>query len=126
MSKGKPHREFTPVDFATGWARPEGYPPGFEQKILASDLDEERKTGSRTRLLRIAPGSFTTKPFVHDFWEEVYLMKGDLVVGNDDAGHGGETFTAPTYACRPPAVWHGPFTTREGCVLFELHYYSPA
>jgi len=126
VSAGKPHLEFTPVDFATGWARPAGYPPGFEQKVLASDLDEERKTGSRSRLLRIAPGSFTTKPFVHDFWEEVYLVQGDLVVGNDDAGHGGETFLAPTYACRPPGVWHGPFTSREGCVLFEMHYYAPA
>jgi hypothetical protein len=126
MSTGKPHLEFTPVDLTTGWAPPEGYPPGFEQKILASDLDEARKTGSRSRLMRIAPGSFTTKPFVHDFWEEVYLIKGDLVVGNDESGKGGETFTAPTYACRPPAVWHGPFTSREGCLLFELHFYSRA
>jgi len=23
--------------------------------------------------------SFTTRPFVHDYWEEVYLLSGDLV-----------------------------------------------
>jgi hypothetical protein len=32
----------------------------------------------------------------------VYLMSGDLIVGNDAHGKGGEPFRAPTYACRPP------------------------
>ena len=124
MSTGKPHLEFTPVDLTTGWAVPDGYPPGFEQKILASDLDETGKMGSRTRLLRFDPGVYTTAPFVHDHWEEVYLMSGDLIVGNDTSGNGGEPFEAPTYACRPPGVYHGPFKSERGCMLFEIHYYD--
>ena len=60
--KPKQHLEFVKVDLATGWQRPEGYPPGFYQKILASDLDEREKTGSRTRLLKIEPGAFSTEP----------------------------------------------------------------
>jgi hypothetical protein len=80
--------------------------------------------GSRTRLLRFAPGTYTTAPFVHDHWEEVFLVSGDLVVGNDDAGRGGESFEAPTYACRPPGVLHGPFKSERGCVLYEIHYYD--
>ena len=48
---------------------------------------------------------------------------GDLIVGNDADGNGGEKFFAPTYACRPPGVYHGPFKSDEGCVMFELHYY---
>jgi hypothetical protein len=107
-----------------GWATPSGYPSGIEQKILASDLDETRKMGSRTRLLRFAPGVYTTAPFVHDHWEEVYLVSGDLIVGNDTQGRGGESFDAPTYACRPPGVYHGPFKSDRGCLLYEIHYYD--
>lgn len=122
----KAHREFFNVDFSSGWETPPGYPTDFKQKILSNDLDEVAKTGSRSRLLRIAPGAYTTEPFVHDHWEEVFLFQGDLVVGNDEAGAGGEQFQAPTYAVRPPGALHGPFTTRSGCVLFELHYYQPS
>ena len=105
MPMNKPHLEFHKVDMNQGWVTPPGYPSGIQQKILASDLDETRKMGSRTRLLRFAPGVYTTAPFVHDHWEEVYLLSGDLVVGNDDKGQGGEPFEAPTYACRPPGVY---------------------
>ena len=124
MQMNKPHLEFQRLDMNSGWATPAGYPPGIKQKILASDLDEQRKTGSRTRLLRFDPGVYTSAPFVHDHWEEVYILAGDLIVGNDADGNGGESFTGPTYACRPPGVVHGPFKSREGCLLFELHYYD--
>ena len=124
MPMNKPHLEFFPVDMAEGWVTPLGYPAGIQQKILASDLDETRKMGSRTRLLRFAPGVYTTSPFVHDRWEEVYLLSGDLIVGNDAQGQGGESFAAPTYACRPPGVHHGPFKSSSGCMLFEIHYYD--
>lgn len=124
MARGKPHLEFTALDMDDGWEVPPGYPSGIQQKVLASDLDEKKKTGSRTRLLRINPGAFSTEPFVHDHWEEVYLMQGDLIVGNDAQGKGGEPFRAPTYACRPPGIYHGPFKSDGGCLLFELHYYQ--
>jgi hypothetical protein len=124
MPMNKPHLEFTAVDLGTGWATPAGYPAGIKQKILASDIDERAKTGSRTRLLRFDPGVHTAVPFVHDHWEEVYLISGDLIVGNDAQGEGGEWFAAPTYACRPPGVLHGPFKSVRGCLLFEMHYYD--
>ena len=120
----KPHLEFHRLDMNTGWATPEGYPSGIQQKVLASDLDERRKMGSRTRLLRFDAGVYTVAPFVHDHWEEVYLLAGDLIVGNDAEGNGGEPFTSPTYACRPPGVFHGPFKSDQGCLLFEIHYYD--
>lgn len=124
MKVGKPHLEFHRIDRSTGWERPSGYPPGIEQKILAGTLDEGRRSGSRTRLLRFAPGVFTTAPFVHEYWEEVYLLEGDLTVGNDAAGNGGESFPPGTYACRPPGAVHGPFKSHDGCLLLEIHYYG--
>ena len=127
MGNGKPHLEFTELDMTGGWETPPGYPEGIKQKILASDIDEGAKTGSRSRLLRFDPGAFSTEQFVHDHWEEVYLVSGDITVGNDANGEGGERFNPPTYACRPPGVHHGPFKSEGGCVLFELHYYvTPA
>lgn len=120
----KEHREFYRLDLDEGFESIPGYPAGFKHRILASDLDEPAKRGHRSRLMRIEPGAYTTAPFVHDHWEEVYLIEGDLVVGNDANGAGGEQFFAPTYAVRPPGFPHGPFTTRTGCVMFELHYYG--
>ena len=124
MKIDKEHIEFQALDMNGGWHVPPGYPEGIEQKILAGSLDEEHKQGSRTRLLRFAPGTFTTAPFIHDHWEEVYLIDGDLTVGNDANGDGGESFAPNTYACRPPGVYHGPFKSERGCVLLEIHYYD--
>jgi hypothetical protein len=112
----KEHLEFFPVDLSSGWEVPPGYPPGIQQKILAGRLDDLRRKGSRTRLLRFVPGAFTTEPFVHEYWEEVFQLSGTLTVG-------GQTFGPMTYACRPPHVYHGPFSSTEGCLLLEIHYY---
>jgi len=121
----KPHMEFTKVDLEEGWRNLPGYPGGIMEKILTSDIDERRKIGSRSRLMKFEPGIYTTAPFIHNHWEEVYLLEGDLIVGNDENGEGGEQFFAPTYACRPAGVYHGPFKSENGCVMFELHYYDP-
>ncbi len=126
MAVTKEPQEFFPVNFDDGWATPAGYPEGIQQKILAGTLDEKNNRGSRTRLLRFQPGVYTTVPFVHEHWEEVYLVSGDLTVGNDKNGQGGEPFQANTYACRPPGAPHGPFKSESGCVLFEIHYFDPA
>lgn len=124
MINPKLHDEFKAIDMTTGWETPTGYPEGIQQKILAGSLDETAKTGNRSRLLRFAPGVHTTKPFVHDYWEEVLLISGDLTVGNNERGEGGEAFTPLTFACRPPGVFHGPFKSKAGCLLFEIHYFA--
>jgi hypothetical protein len=129
MPVSKQHREFHTLDMDPAtWAQPEGYQPGsgVDEKILSGSLDTVNKRGSRTRLLRFQPGVFTTKPFVHDYWEEVFLVQGDLTVGNDENGEGGENFEPLTYACRPPGAYHGPFKSNKGCILLEIHYYDPA
>lgn len=124
MPVNKEHKEFYAVDLGGEWVVPEGYPEGMKHKILVGHLDEAGKTGCRTRLLKFEPGVFTTEPFVHDYWEEVYLLKGDLTVGNDRNGEGGRRFDPDTYACRPPGTPHGPFKSEGGCLLLESHYYD--
>lgn len=125
MPVNKKHDEFHTLDMDSGWEVPPGYPSGIKQKILSGALDEVNKRGTRTRLLKFEPGVFTTKPFVHDYWEEVFLFSGDLTVGNDENGEGGESFTPNTYAVRPPGAYHGPFKSNGGCILLEIHYYDP-
>ena len=125
MPVNKAHDEFYTLDLNTGWETPPGYPSGIQQKIISGGLDEANKRGSRTRLLRFDAGVFTTEPFVHDYWEEVFLVQGDLTVGNDKDGKGGTPFPPMTYACRPPGAYHGPFKSQKGCILLEMHYYDP-
>ncbi|AOL06207.1 MULTISPECIES: cupin [Burkholderia] len=128
MAINKLHDEFHTLDIHRDWRLPEGYDPasGAQELILSGALDTERKRGSRTRLLRLPAGLHTKKPFVHDYWEEVFLVEGDLTVGNDEHGNGGSPFKGYTYAVRPPGAWHGPFKSNGGCVLLEIHYYDPA
>jgi ChrR Cupin-like domain len=124
MGYHKGHKEFHSLDLSQGWHTPPGYPPGIQQKIIAGELDEKNKHGNRTRLLRFDPGTYTTEPFVHDYWEEVFLVSGDLIVGNDKQGNGGEKYTGYTYAVRPPGAYHGPFKSETGCILLETHFYQ--
>jgi hypothetical protein len=125
MPVNKQHDEFYTLDLDSGWEVPAGYPAGIEQKVISGALDEKAGRGTRTRLLRFAPGVFTTAPFVHEYWEEVFLVSGDLTVGNDPDGNGGEPFGPHTYACRPPGAAHGPFKSHQGCLLLEIHYFDP-
>ncbi len=62
----KEHLEFFTLDLSSGWETPPGYPQGIEQKIITGYLDEKKRKGSRTRLLRFKPGAFTTEPFEHE------------------------------------------------------------
>jgi len=128
--KGKPHREFFRIaeGFAqnggTAWVAVPGFVGRIEEQILADNLDPATRTGSRTRLARWQPGASMAAPVIHDFNEEVFIVSGDLVVGCDAQGQGGERFDAYTFACRPPQVWHGPFTSIGGCVMLEFQYYD--
>ena len=112
MAVNKEHREFYQIDMDSGWETPTGYPSGIKQKILSGRLDQENRMGGHTRLLKFAPGTYTTVPFEHDYWEEVFVLEGDLWVGNEGP-EGGERFDKHTYCVRPPHVPHGPLATEE-------------
>lgn len=110
----KPSLEFFSAD-RVEWAPVSGV-PGSEERVLSEDPE----TGLNSRLLRLAPGVVTSRTqgvVVHDHWEEILILEGevtDLTLG--------ETFTRGMYACRPPGMRHGPWESRTGCLLFEVRY----
>jgi len=89
--------------------------PGVSERVLARDPDR----GLLTRIVRWEPGLDTSSagPVAHDYFEEVLILSGSM----HDLGLQ-ETFSAGFYACRPPGMVHGPWTTAEGCVLLEIQY----
>ncbi|MGW9032693.1 cupin domain-containing protein [Streptomyces sp. NPDC055722] len=112
----KPEMEFHLPDGP--WSSPAGAAPGIEERVLSDDLER----GCRTVLQRWAPGTDTSKwgAARHDFWEEVYLVAGGLYDLTLD-----RTFTAGMYACRPPGMPHGPWTSRDGVTMLVITYPGP-
>lgn len=118
LNHKKPHIEMASIDLSAGWQPLASTLAGLEVKLLADNLNEEIRTGARTRLVRFAPGAATTVPFTHTYWEEVYVLSGDMSDLTRQAQH-----EAPVDSCRPPGTAHGPFSSNAGCVLFEIQYY---
>ena len=89
--------------------------PGVSERVLARDPDR----GLLTRIVRWEPGLDTSSagPVAHDYFEEVLILSGSM----HDLGLQ-QTFSAGSYACRPPGMVHGPWTTAEGCVMLEIQY----
>jgi len=117
----KPELEFfrpdnIPWEPVTGSAQMGAGGPGVTQKILSKD-----EKGNITRLLRFEAGVETKETITHDFWEEVWLLEGELM---DLGKH--QTFTAGMYACRPPGMPHGPYRITRPTVTLEFRYYQPA
>ena len=109
----KPEFEFFPATDVE-WTRVPGPAEGLTERILA-----RQDASVATRLLHLEPGTDSSPNGVqiHDFWEEVYILEGEMT----DVRLG-ETFTAGMYACRPPGMEHGPWTTEAGCLTFEVRY----
>jgi hypothetical protein len=116
--------DFSKLEIESDWELAPGAGPGIEMKMLSGYLDEDKKFGVRTRLIRFLPGSFNTEVFVHDYWEEVYMIKGSITLGNDEGENKKITTQSPAYACRPPGTNHGPFRSDEGCLFLEIQYYN--
>lgn len=126
MQIDKPYLEFFQVDVSSGWEVPPGYPAGLEQKILSGRLDETARRGTRSRLMRYLPGAGSTTGFLHEYWEEVFCVEGDFESFDPTTGKTIEVFGPGAYACRPPGSPHGPFRSKTGCLLFEIHYFDEA
>lgn len=113
----KPELEFFPVSDVDFTICP-GDNPLITERVLASDPG----TGVATRILRYEPGADSSAMGVqrHEFWEEVYILEGSF---HDHSL--GQTFSAGQYACRPPGMPHGPWSTEGGVLTFEVRYPAP-
>jgi hypothetical protein len=120
----KPPVLFHELDMDSGWEPVPGGARGVQQILLSGELDEENHLGVRTRLIRFLPGTIAPMEFVHEYWEEVYLISGELITGCEADGSGGERFDQQSYACRPPGKIHGPFASPLGCIFFEIQYFA--
>ncbi len=85
---------WTPVAAGSGAAA-----EGMVEKIL--NLDDA--TGVGTRLLKFPPGVETSEVIVHEFWEEVYILEGELHDKRLDAN-----LATGMDSCGPPGMHHGP------------------
>ena len=116
----KPEFEFFRPDHIK-WEQITGSPtagvggPGVVQKILSQD----KESGDVTRLLKFDAGVETKESITHDFWEEVWILEGELI---DVAKK--QSFTAGMYACRPPGMIHGPYRVPKGCTTLEFRYFK--
>jgi ChrR Cupin-like domain len=117
----KPELEFVDPTTSDGftWVPLESDRTGQLSEII---LSGSHASGWVTRLLKFEPGCDTTPngTLTHDVWEEVFIVSGEI--------HDlrlGQTFTAGMYACRPPGMEHGPWTSGSGAVTFETRFPEP-
>ena len=106
------------LDMAAGWTPVQGT-SGISSKPLSGDFDEQKARGFRTRCIRIQPGGETFEPFEHLYWEEVFILEGELTSKTD-----GSTVSGPAYVIRPPKTPHGPLISKRGCTLIEFQYFA--
>ncbi|TFV50189.1 cupin [Bradyrhizobium niftali] len=118
----KDHKEFFNALAEDGWRAVPGY-VGVEEKILSGRFDHASHAGAVTRLSRWAAGASVDHPVSHDWCEEVFLISGTLSIGTEPQES--RRLEAGTYAVRPAHVEHGPFFTRDGCLMIEFLYYPP-
>ena len=90
-------------------------------KIKQLTVATDKETGDYTRLTRFESGTDTKSSGskFHDYPEEIYVISGRLYDEAFDmwleSGH---------YCSRPPGEVHGPFRSKEGCLVLEVSYPS--
>jgi hypothetical protein len=117
---GKVNMDFHDLDTSDGFTtRPDN--PLIHEKTLGSTLDTSGRAGVRTRLLRLDAGCQTSESHAHPYWEELYVLEGDIISIDAD---GERVHKAPGYASRSPGTMHGPVRTEGGCLLLEFNWYG--
>lgn len=107
-----------PIDLSKGWETIPGT-SGLTTKLISGDFDEATGRGFRTRYVKFDQGGETFAPFTHAYWEEAFLLEGELTTKED-----GRTLSAPAYVIRPPGTLHGPLVSQTGCLLLEIQYFA--
>ena len=113
---------FENLDLETGFKEYDGKVAGISEKVLSNDLDKVARTGKRARLLRLQPGVQTPAAHAHDYWEEIYVIKGSMIEGTPETAE--SRVIAPAFASRQPGFVHGPVRTDEECLMIEFSWYE--
>lgn len=121
MSSQRPNIFFQSIDAEGGFGPRGDGAPGISIKVLSSNLDTEKKTGCRTRLLRLDPGTTTPEAHAHDYWEEIFMLEGEMIVHENDEV---KTVGPHSYAARKPGVMHGPVSSESGCLMIDFCWYE--
>lgn len=113
---------FENLDLDAAFKEYDGKVAGISERVLSDDMDRDARVGKRTRLLRLDPGVQTPAAHAHDYWEEIYVIKGSMIEGTAESGE--SRVVAPAYACRKPGFMHGPIRTDEECLLIEFSWFD--
>lgn len=85
--------------------------PGPPEGILLKLLRHVESTGEMTFLCSTVPQYDYPALEFHDCVEEVYMIEGDIWLGNSGL------MTRGSYFWRPPFITHGPFYSRTGSLM---------
>lgn len=96
------------------WAHPEGEPDGVTELLLNKHAD-----GSYTHLLRVKAGTKFSEPVSHEFYEEAYYVKGEMLNTKTR-----KRIKAGAYVFHKPGELHGPFKCLKTCMILEFRYYK--
>lgn len=91
--------------------------PGSNDLAFEKILNRDLSTGVYTRLLKFHPGYEGAAETEHEFWEEVYVIEGEMIEKKRTIKQ-----TAGNYECMPPHTKHGPYASKKGCIMFEVSY----
>ena len=122
MSEQRPNVFFRHIDTGGNYEPRGDGAPGISIKTLGNTLDTQNKRGCRTRLLRLDPGTTTPEAHAHDYWEEIYMLEGEMTL--TDGTDGEKTVGLNWYAARKPGVMHGPVRSETGCLMIDFCWYE--
>jgi len=96
------------------WRRSKDDPEGVFEILLHKHRD-----GSYTHLLRVRKGVVFPEPVKHDYFEEVYYVRGEMLNTKTR-----EKVRAGMYVLHKPHEPHGPFKCLKECLILEFRYYK--
>ena len=125
MPMNKPHLEFTRVDMRDRLGHAAGLPAGHQAE---DPRQRPRRDAARWEAARgsCASTRAPTRPrrSCTTIGKRSTSCPAISSSATTRAARAARAFEAPTYACRPPGVYHGPFKSERGCLMYEIHYYD--
>ena len=114
MPKAGEYRSILSAASGSKWSHAKGEPKGVSELLLNRHRD-----GSYTHLLRVRAGTTFPEPVSHEFYEEVFYIRGEMLNTKTR-----KKVKGGTYVFHRPREKHGPFKCLKTCLIFEFRYYK--